>query len=397
MKWPNGFMWGTGASSTQCEGAAPASNWIDWEAAGRAPVSGEGNGFSRRYAEDFELLAGLGLTHHRLSIEWARIEPEEGQRDPAAIDHYHAVLSAAREAGVQPWVCLHHFTLPRWFADAGAFLTPAHRTGAWAAHVEFMAETFGAEVFGWQPVNETNYYAQGGYRGGGWPPGVNDRDQAAAVTEAIHLATAEAAVRLRQTGRPVCSIYGLSPLASRDEQPDTARLADRARQVHWDSWLGLIRDGRLEIRGRQPLERPDLVGCFDLIGFSYYSTMGVEKGRIVPHPPDAPISPLGYGIWADGVGLVLDRLRHELPGTPLLVAEYGVGTDDDEQRAAYIRRGLEVVNQAIAEGADVRGFFHWTAVDNYEWMHGYDVAFGIIDADRTVRPSAQVLAAEARS
>lgn len=395
MQWPKGFMWGTGASSTQCEGAAPASNWIDWEAAGRAPVSENGNGFSTRYDEDFRLLAGLGLTHHRLSIEWARIEPEEGKRDPAAVEHYHSVLAAARQAGVEPWVCLHHFTLPRWFGEAGAFLEPSNRTGAWTAHVDFMAETFGEEVFGWQPVNETNYYAQGGYRGGGWPPGVNDRDQAAAVTEAIHLATAEAAVRLRQTGRPVSSIYGLSPVATRDEEPDTLRLADRARAVHWDSWLGLIRDGRLEVRGREPVERPDLVGCFDLIGFSYYSTMGVEKGRITPHPPGAPISPLGYGIWADGVGLVLERLKEELPGTPLLVAEYGIGTDDDEQRAAYIRRGLEVVNQAIADGADVRGFFHWTAVDNYEWMHGYDVAFGLIDADRNVRPSAQVLAAEA--
>ena len=123
--------------------------------------------------------------------------------------------------------------------------------------------------------------------------------------------------------------------------------------------------------------------------------MGVAGGRIVPHPEGAPISPLGYGIWADGVGLVLDRLSAELPGTPLLVAEFGIGTDDDTVRAAYIARGLEVVNQALAGGADVRGFFHWTAVDNYEWLHGYDVAFGLMDRDRQVRPSAKVLAAEA--
>ena len=94
---------------------------------------------------------------------------------------------------------------------------------------------------------------------------------------------------------------------------------------------------------------------------------------------------------------MLDRLHAELPGTPLLVAEYGIGTDDDAVRAAYLERGLEVVHDAIGRGIDVRGFFHWTAVDNYEWLHGYDVAFGIIDRDRNVRPSALVLQREAVS
>ena len=118
--------------------------------------------------------------------------------------------------------------------------------------------------------------------------------------------------------------------------------------------------------------------------------------RVHVGPDGVPRSPLGYGIWADGLGLVLDRLHTELPGTPLLVAEYGIGTDDDAQRAEYLRRGLELTADAIAQGIDVRGFFHWTGVDNYEWIHGYDVQFGIIDRDRNVRPSAQVLATVAR-
>src|SRR5580693_3815065 len=117
MHWPEGFLWGTGASATQCEGAAPASDWWDWERAGHAPLSGDGNGFWTRYDEDFRLLAGLGLRHHRLTIDWARVEPEEGRHDPAAVGHYRDVLTAALEAGVEPWICLHHFTLPRWFAD----------------------------------------------------------------------------------------------------------------------------------------------------------------------------------------------------------------------------------------------------------------------------------------
>ena len=383
-------MWGTGASSTQCEGAAPSSDWLPWERAGHAPVSGDGNGFGTRYAEDFALLARLGLTHHRLSIEWARIEPEPGRRDESEVARYRDILGAAGDAGVNPWVCLHHFTLPAWFTDAGGFLTDDKREH-WTRHVEYMADTFGDLVYGWQPVNETNYYARAAFRGGGWPPGNNDRDEATRAGVAIHLATAEAAARLRQTGRPVASIFGLSAAVAHDDDPATVAFVDRFYASNWRPGLGLFRDGVLEVPHAPVVERPDLAGCFDLIGFSYYATFGAAGGRAALHPTDAPASPLGYGIWAGGLGLVLDRLAVEVPGTPLLVAEYGVGTDDDDFRAQYLRQGLDETAAAMARGVDVRGFFHWTAVDNYEWLHGYDVSFGIIDRDRNVRASARVL------
>ena len=396
MRWPAGFLWGTGASSTQCEGAAPASDWWDWERAGRAPPSGDGNGFATRHAEDFRLFAELGLTHHRLSLEWARLEPERGVRDARAVAHYRAVLAAARDAGVAPWACLHHFTLPRWFAADGGFLHAKNRLGAWARHVDWVAETFGDLVAGWQPVNETNFHPFGAYRGGGLPPGHDDRAEWAAATEELHLATAEAAVRLKQTGAPVASIYALAPPVAQDDSAETRRTVERIQAIHWATWLDLFRDGVLRVPGRAPVERADLAGAFDWIGFSYYSALGVRAGRTAPHPPDAPISPLGYGIWPDGLALVLERLHAELPGTPLLVAEFGIGTDDDTVRAAYLERGLAIVHDALARGIDVRGFFHWTGVDNYEWLLGYDVAFGIIDRNRKLRPSAEVLRREAR-
>ena len=393
--WPAGFWWGTGASSTQCEGAAPASDWWAWERAGHAPISGDGNGFARRYAEDFALFAGLGLTHHRLSIEWARIEPAAGERDEAEIDRYRAILTAARDAGITPWICLHHFTLPAWFGDLGGFTVDENRTTYWARHVEFMAEVFGDLAGGWQPVNETNYYARAAYRRGGWPPGVDDRDLALRAAVGIHLATAEAAAQLRQTGRPVASIFGLSPPVAQDDDPATTAAVQRFFDSLWAPGLGLFRDGVLRVPGAPAIERPDLAGCFDVIGFSYYAAAGFKDGRAAVHPPGAPRSPLGYGIWAGGLGLALDRLAAELPGTPLLVAEFGVGTDDDEQRAAYLADGLAEVAAALERGIDLRGLFHWTGVDNYEWLHGYEVRFGLIDRDRNVRPSARVLEAAA--
>jgi beta-glucosidase len=388
-------MWGTGASSTQCEGAASTSDWWEWERRGKAPLSGEGNGFAGRFAEDFELLARLGLTHHRLSIEWARVEPEEGRHDPEAIAHYRDVLAAASAAGVTPWVCLHHFTLPHWFAGAGGFLVDDNRTRHWLRHVNFMAETFGDLVGGWQPVNETNYYAAAAYRGRGWPPGHNDKNEWAAVSEGIQLATAEAAVLLRHIGVPVASIFGLSCEVTLDDRPDTAAKAASLRAINWDAGIGLFRDGVLRIPGRKPVVRPDLAGSFDLFGFSYYATIGVAAGRVVPYPADAALSPLGYAISAAGLGLVLTRLADELPGTPLLVAEYGIGTDDDAVRARYLTDGLTVIHDALSRGIDIRGLFHWTAVDNYEWQHGFDVRFGIMDRQRAVHPSAHVLAREA--
>lgn len=394
MTWPEGFIWGTGASATQTEGASPASDYLAWERAGKVPPSGEGSGFATRYAEDFALYASLGLTHHRLGIDWARIEPERGRRDPEAVAYYRDVLQAAHDTGVHPWVCLLHFTLPAWFADAGDFVVEEN-LGPWRDHVAFVADTFGDLVDGWQPVNEMNIYPVLKFRGLGFPPGANDPDAASACAEHLLIGSAEAAVRLKETGAPVASIFSLFPAIAQDDSPASAERVAQETERMWEPGLGLFADGVLRVPGRPPVERPDLAGSYDLIGFSYYGAFGVREGELAIHPPDAPRSPLGYGIWADGLGVVLDRLHERLPGTPLLVAEYGIGTDDDEQRAQYLRDGLRIVEEAVAKGVDVRGLFCWTGVDNYEWLFGYDVRFGIIDADRNVLPSAQVLAEHA--
>ena len=393
-EWPDDFAWGTGASSTQSEGASEFSDWYAWERSGNAPLSRNGNDFATRYAEDFRLLSSLGLTHHRLSIEWARVEPSDGVHDQSAIAHYRDVLEAAGDAGISAWVCLHHFTLPIWFAEKGGFLVENNRTKYWARHVEFIAERFGDLVAGWQPINETNYYPTAAYLGRGWPPGHTDLDEWSTASEQIQLATAEAAVLLKNTGAPVASIFGLSTLELLDDKPESMAFAERFYSANWSAGLGLFRDGVLRIGDRPPIERPDLASSFDLIGFSYYCAMGVRDGGLALYPETDAISPLGYSIWPDGLALVLDRLHEEVPEAPLLIAEYGIGTADDEARSAYLAAGLDITHAAVERGIDIRGFFHWTAIDNYEWLHGFDLEFGIITKDRIVKPSAKILSRE---
>jgi beta-glucosidase len=393
--FPDDFWWGTGASSTQCEGAAPASDWYREEQRGTYPPSGDGNGFGTRYAEDFALYAEHGLTHHRLSIEWARIEPEEGRRDAAAVEHYRNVLTAARDAGVSPWVCLHHFTLPGWFTEIGdgAFRDDRARSYHWARHVAFCAETFGDLVFGWKPINEPFGYVALSYQLGLLPPRRRDFGQMLEAYRGILLAQRDAWRELRGGGAPVATIHNLSPLFPVDDSVPAEQNTRDIDALMWGVWMRADRDGVIDLPGRGVEEVADLRECCDLVGFSYYNASAVGRDRrFSPYPRDARVGPLGYAPWSEGLGIVLRRLHDELPGRPLLICEHGVGTDDDTWRSDVLRESLGFVEEAIDDGVDVRGFFFWTGVDNYEWTFGYDVPFGLFDRDRQGRPSAELAA-----
>ena len=237
---------------------------------------------ARAIAEDFALYATLGLTHHRLSIEWARVEPEEGRRDSRRDRALSRRADAARDAGVEPWVCLHHFTLPRWFADAGGFLVEPNRSDVWARHVDFMAEAFGDLVVRLEAGQRAEPLPVRRLPGWRLAAGQQRLDDWALPTETIQLATAEAR---RASGRP--ARRSRRSTASRPLRltttPSTTRGHRRVDGRNWDTGLGLYRDGVLRVPGREPVERPDLAGSFDLIGFSYYAAIGVRDGQVV-HP-----------------------------------------------------------------------------------------------------------------
>ncbi len=404
------FIWGTAASSTQTEGAAPRSDWGRWESLGRAPRSGDGNGFATRFRDDFALLSSLGLRHHRLSLEWARLEPTEGNHDEAEIERYRELLIAARESGIDPWVCMHHFTLPGWFSeDMGGFVDDRGLGYFWPRHVDWVAETFGDLVTGWMPVNEPLAYAAAGWLLGTNPPGRSDLEGFVDALRAAHLANIAAWRLLRGGDQPVATIMNLSPVTARAVADENGPPAEDARQrasewaelidrVFWSSWISLVQRGVYDDPFGAAIEVPDAEGAFDLIGFSYYSAVAVDQsGAMGPHPPDGPKGPLGDVRYPQGLRECIDRLADQLPDRRLLISEVGLGTfpDDpgaDEQRCEYMREVLDIVDAARRGGIDLAGLFWWTGIDNYEWTHGFDAEFGLIDRDRTPKPSAWIAA-----
>ena len=400
--WPDGFMWGTGASSTQCEGAAPASDWCDWERAGRAPISGDGNGFATRYAEDFALLrraSASPTTGCRSSGRGS--SPSRGGTTRAAVDHYRAVLAAALDAGVTlVGVPAPLHAAPAGSPTTGGFLDERTAPTCGPRHVDWVAETFGDLVGGWQPINETELLRPSPpSRGGGWPPG-HGPTRASRRRRRGHPPGHRRGRRApaANTGAPVSSIFGLSRVrgAGRLGGDAAPSRADRGRAL--GCGIGPVPRRRAASAGREPVERPDLAGSFDLIGFSYYSAMGVTSGdgRGAPGPTRRcrrSATASGPTVW----GCVLDSCLAEVhPDAPLLVAEYGIGTDDDAvARPRTSSAGSASSTTPSTRGVDVRGFFHWTGVDNYEWHHGYDVPFGLIDRDRNPKPAAEVAKAAA--
>jgi beta-glucosidase len=402
---PEGFWWGTTTSSVQIEGAAPASTWKRWEQLRRVPPSGDGNGFATAYPDDFANFSAHGLTQHRMTLEWARLEPKAGHHDGEAIEHYRRILTSAHEHGIQVWAGLTHYSLPGWFADdAHGFLDDRARTYFWPRHVDFVAETFGDLVSAWVPINEPTSCAFGGWMTGEIPPGRQDPETFPKALRALHLAGLEAWKLLRSGRQPVATVMNLSPVypAVRSREPDEREaagvMAARFDDLLFTTWIRALRDGVLAVPGIAEEWIDDLAGAYDLIGFAYDDALSVyADGSVGSYPADARVGPVGGAPWPEGLGVVLRRLHEELPKRPLVVAAASVATptDDpvqDEWRIQVLDAELREVERAVADGVDVRGFFFDTPVDAYEWGAGFDVQRGLFTADRKPKPSASLAA-----
>jgi beta-glucosidase len=403
-RFPDGFLWGAATAGHQVEGGnVNADLWpLEWaENSIFVEPSGDACDHYHRYPEDIAILAGLGCNAYRFSIEWSRIEPEPGYFSRAALDHYKRMVACCREHGITPFVTLNHFTTPRWFAGIGGWgdRGAADRFGRYAARV---AAHMG-DVLSWVgTLNEPNLMDLLQHTGK-VPMGAGERELGHAAEPSAagvggfdparyRIGHAAAGVeRMAQAHRRAVEAVKSGPgharvgwsLALVDLQPadEGGPRYEEALQRASIDWLEVARDD-------------------DFIGVQTYSRNLIGPDGAVPPPAGAPTMQTGWEVYPEALEHTI-RLAAAHAGVPVVVTENGMATDDDTARLAYTRSALEGLARCLADGLDVRGYLHWTLLDNFEWMSGYAMTFGLIAVDRdsfarTVKPSARWLGEVAR-
>jgi beta-glucosidase len=415
-RFPDGFAWGTATSSHQVEGDNDANDWWEWEAAPGRIRDGSRSGraaewWTGRAEDDLERARRLGQNAHRLSLEWSRLEPEPGRFDDRAFDRYAQILRAARAAGLTLMVTLNHFTLPRWLAKRGAWLY----RGAPDAFVELARRAMtrlGPYVDLWSTQNEPNVLALMAYAQPGWPPGLGSMSAAFRALSQLLTAHARAYHEMRRVAPRarvgvVINMPVLDPASDKLSDRSVARLQDWAFS---GALLSAFETGVLlppltpfpeRIRG--------LKRAFDWLGVNYYGRYEVEfdtgSGReLFGRRVRARTVHTEWNDWGEphpgGLTQQLGKLSRF--GVPLYVTENGIMDATDARRPEFLREHVHAVGAALARGSDVRGYFHWSLVDNFEWSEGWSAPFGLHalardTQERSLRASGGLYAAVCRS
>lgn len=385
------FFWGVTTSSLQAEGVAPSADWSRWERDGRVPRSGDGNGLATNHPDDFGILASIGLTHVRLTIEWARLEPEPGRLDNDAFDRYLDLLSSAARSGLRVIATLLHTTSPGWFADdTPGFREASMRELAWARHVDRCAERFDHLVDIWVPIDDPVGWALRGFGLGSRPPGRRDPEAMAWAVEGALLANHVAWELLRSGSTPVMGVFG-APTIFR-HGPESRTEQQRWHDLIFGTWMSAVRDGELVVPGLTPRRRPDLAGAFDLIGITHDHPIAIDHaGGVHPYPADGRRSDTGFTPIVNELGELLAYLGAELPGRRLVVAGHGVATTDDDWRQQVLQDTHELMVGLVADGAPIDGYLHDTGIDGYEGPYGFSTQRGLVGRNRELKESGRWL------
>jgi beta-glucosidase len=388
------FLWGVATAGHQIEGGNDNSDtWFAEHVSPtvfREPSGPACEGF-QRWREDLGLVAGLGLTAYRFSVEWARVEPVEGEFSAAALDHYAAIVDRCAELGLAPVVTFNHFTAPHWFAARGGWLNP-RSAELFARYCGVLMDRIGDRIACALTLNEPNLP-----RLLSWvpiPDFVRDLERAtleaagkAAGVERYRLANVvvpeefdaiedglaaahtagKAAIKARRPDLPV----GLSLAVVDDQAVGDPTIRDRKRSEVYGRWLRLVRDD-------------------DFVGVQNYERARYDANGLVP--PEGGSGQLFSDVHPPSLGNAV-RYVHAEAGVPVFVTEHGMGTDDDSLRTAFLEPSLAGLRDAIDDGVPVLGYLHWTLLDNFEWIFGYGVKLGLVEVDRetfarTPKPSA---------
>jgi beta-glucosidase len=382
--FPEGFLWGTATAAHQIEGGNVNNDWWKWEhtpGSGCVESSGDACDSLHRWSEDVDLVAGLGLGAYRFSLEWSRIEPAEGEFSMAALDHYRRICARCLERGVAPVVTFHHFTTPLWLSARGGWEAP-DAPERFALFVAKATAHFG-DLIGWAcTLNEPNVIGVMGYTMGEFPPGVKD-------DFGRHLAVNDTMVRAHR--------LAVDALRSGPGQFPVGLTLSMAELKAEDGGEA-VRDVAEDV-----LENTFLRGTAgdDFVGVQCYTRMHFDSQGQAPDDPAIPQTQMGYEFWPQVVEYTVRRTA-AFTGLPVLVTENGIGTDDDADRIAYVSEALRGVRRCLDDGVDVRGYFVWSLMDNFEWAHGYGPKFGLFSVDRTTferrpKPSATWFGAVAQA
>ena len=413
-RFPPGFAWGAATAAYQIEGAWNADGRGEsiWDVFCRVPgaiAKGDTGDVAcdhyRRYREDVDLVAELGLVAYRFSISWPRVLPQgTGAVNAIGLDFYDRLVDELLARGVRPLATLYHWDLPQALQDRGGW--PSPDASAWfGEYAQVVADRLGDRVPDWVTINEPGVVAWIGHLEGRHAPGVRDLGAAVAAGHSLLLAHAEAAAALRAAtpGARVGIALDLRPVhpaTGAPEDADAARLLD-AHQNRWflDPLFGrgyppeLV--DRLGALAPPPLDGYD--GRLDFLGANYYTRHrarradGAIGAEMVP-PRGVPTTDMGWEVHPDGLRELLVRLHEDYGPVPLLVTENGASFRDDTLRLDYLARHLDAAAAAIEAGVPLEGYFVWSLLDNFEWAEGYAKRFGIVEVDyatqrRTVRES----------
>ncbi len=399
--FPKHFLWGAATAAHQVEGGNH-NQWTVWElenAKVRAAQSEyqieDYDSWSRvkdqaknpsnyvsealadhynRYEEDFDLLGKMHMNAYRFSVEWARIEPQEGAWSPAAIQHYKDYLHSLRGRGIEPMVTLFHFSLPVWFMEKGGFEKRAN-VKYFVRFAEKIISELGVNVKYIITINEPEVYAMESYYYGNWPPATRSKYKFWRVMNNMALAHRQAAKAIHGMNRRYkVSIAKNSNFFYAGDNAWLSRASAAVYQYFQDDYV----------------IKKYIKHC-DFLGVNYYQSQRIYGYRI--HNPTDKVSDVEWTLAPADIQHVLERLNNKYH-KPMIVTENGLADNRDINRQWWITQTLIGMQKAMAGGVPLEGYLHWSLIDNFEWAYGKWPRFGLAEisyetGERTLRPSAK--------
>ena len=370
LTFPEGFYWGAATASYQVEGGIDNNDWAKAGREGKVPVAGESSDHYHQYEKDFDIAKDLGHNAHRFSIEWSRIEPEEGKFDESEIEHYREVLNALHSRGLEPFVTLWHFTLPQWLSNKGG-ASSKEFLEYFSRYCEYVVSKLGEDCSHWATINEPLVFAKNGFLRGVWPPfKVGRLLEFISVSNNLAKAHNKAYEKIKNINKNLeVSIVKDNIYFHANWNPFNKLLS---------SFLGWFWNRRFL---NKIYKQCDAIG----LNFYFHREFGGKE--------EYSKTDMGWEIYPEGIYHTLVELKRY--NLPVYVAESGIADEKDTKRAQFIKDHLRQCYRAIEGGVDLRGYMYWSLLDNFEWALGYDKRFGLVEInyetkERTIRPSAHV-------